>query len=605
MATGSFALAEELFAQGDAAFVAELRRVHDAERLGNFAPRWLADARPVARRLLIDYLSLPLNAYRHEALVKRLFKGVEKAGDDELMGLFLVAFDRSVRRERKTRTRYKYDQFPTSAQAEARARALATEGYQADIRNYSRRFNVYASKQEEVILAANNAMPRPGERDWKKNQPIPDNYRQRLEKRFVLFSLPTRRYLRRRAWRYFRLLGKTDPQRFRAAALAYLKRYTDGDVDTDIHLLDNWGLVHTLFCHCPALVRPAKGWAFADGKTLADLVPAPRFASVWTDAPAALFELLTQARCRTVRQWAAWMLRAHQADWLAQQPVAMLLALIDNDDPDVAALGFDLLEQHADLASVPVETWLTRLGGDDLERLQRLSSLLGRRLDPGRVGLGDAVKLALHRSLPVARLGLTLLRGRGPLGEAHWPALMPLVQAECAALRPELASWLADILTHSGPPSAWWLLEFLDSKHADVRAVGWKWLAETPAQDQPAIWHNLLESPYDDIRGLVVAELTKWSAGADVDTVRLLWASVLLNLYRGGRHKPGVVNRVVARLAEYPDEADQLLPLLAVAVRSLRGPEFRAGLTGVVALLQRQADLRPAIAKQFPELVVG
>ena len=59
------------------------------------------------------------------------------------------------------------------------------------------------------------------------------------------------------------------------------------------------------------------------------------------------------------------------------------------------------------------------------------------------------------------------------------------------------------------------------------------------------------------------------------------------------------------RLADHPDESDRLLPLLAVAVRSLRGPEFRAGLTGVVWLLDRNPELRPAIAKQFPELVVS
>src|SRR5258707_657361 len=105
----------------------------------------------------------------------------------------------------------------------------------------------------------------------------------------------------------------------------------------------------------------------------------------------ALFELLTQVHCRTVRQWASWMLRTHQANWLAQQPVATLLGLVEHTDPDVAALGFDLLERHPDLASVPVETWLVRLDGDDLDRLQRLSSLLERRLDPGRVALTDAV----------------------------------------------------------------------------------------------------------------------------------------------------------------------------------------------------------------------
>src|SRR2546423_22038 len=118
MAAGSWALAEELYARGDAAFVAELRRVHDAERLANFAAHWLADPRPAARQLLQAYLALPLNAYRHEGLVKRLFKGAEKAGDDECMGWFLVAFDRSIRRTRKTVTRHKWAELPTRAEAE-------------------------------------------------------------------------------------------------------------------------------------------------------------------------------------------------------------------------------------------------------------------------------------------------------------------------------------------------------------------------------------------------------------------------------------------------------------------------------------------------------
>src|SRR5262245_66407158 len=94
---GSWALAEELFERGDPAFVDELRRVTDADRLGTFAERWLAERRPVARQFLFDYLNRPLNAYRHEALVKRLFKRTEAAGDDAVMGAFLVLFDRSIR----------------------------------------------------------------------------------------------------------------------------------------------------------------------------------------------------------------------------------------------------------------------------------------------------------------------------------------------------------------------------------------------------------------------------------------------------------------------------------------------------------------------------
>jgi hypothetical protein len=426
-----------------------------------------------------------------------------------------------------------------------------------------------------------------------------------LEKRYVLFGLATRRYLRRRAWRYFRKLGRTNPERYRAAAVAYLKLYTDNDVDSDIHLLDNWGLIHTLFFDSPALIRPARGWELAEGKTLAHLKPAPRFPAVWQAAPDLTWDLLMGGNCRTVRQWAAQMLRTYHPRWLSQLSAMALLATIDHTDSDVRALGFDLLEKHSDLTTVPLEAWLARLDGDDLDRLQRLSALLARRLDQARVALGDTVKLALHRSLPVAKLGLTLLQGRAEFGENDIGVLLQLTQAECESLRSEIAQWLRDRLKNLGPARAEWLMDFLDSKHAYVRAVGWMWLRETPLKNDPAIWHKLLESPYDDIKVLLIADLTEHCRGADLDTVGLLWASVLLNLYGRGRHKPGVVAQIVARLTEHPEEREKLLPLLAIAVRSLRGPEFRVGLSGVVGLFEQNADLRPAIAKQFPELVVS
>src|SRR5262245_452619 len=103
---GSWLLAEEYYERGDPAFVDELRRLSNPDRLGGFAPKWLADRRPSSRRLLLEYLDRPLNAYRHEALVKRLFKAAEKSGDDEAMGAFLVAFDRAQRRVRKVKHRF-------------------------------------------------------------------------------------------------------------------------------------------------------------------------------------------------------------------------------------------------------------------------------------------------------------------------------------------------------------------------------------------------------------------------------------------------------------------------------------------------------------------
>src|SRR5262249_44463610 len=64
-----------------------------------------------------------LNAYRHEALVKRLFKRAEAAGDDAVMARFIVAFDRSIRRVLRTR-RHHEQQRPESRGEAARGGAL-------------------------------------------------------------------------------------------------------------------------------------------------------------------------------------------------------------------------------------------------------------------------------------------------------------------------------------------------------------------------------------------------------------------------------------------------------------------------------------------------
>lgn len=605
MAAGSWPLAMALFEKGDAQFLDELRRIHSPDLLGGFAPKWIGDKRPFARASLLEYLSRRLNGFRHEALVKRLFKLAEKAGDDDVMGAFLVALDRTVRRERRQRTRTKSGHFNNRAEAEAAIKQWRTEGFkQSQIHNVGGwRVSAFASKTETALVpVSNTVMPRLPQ--TVKNPTLSDWQRNDYERQFQLFSQPTRRYLRRRAWRYFRLLGKADPKRFVKAATVYLTKYTDKDTDSDVHLIDNWGLTHTLFGNSGVIDCPAKGWEFVVGYTLADLEPAPRFEAAWAADAQAVFDVMIGANCRAVRQWAVWMLRQHHTDWLVTQgTIRTFLKLADHPDPALSGLGFDLLERAADLASVPVEEWLARLDGDDLERLQRLSTLLARRLDPERVSLENAIKLTVYRSKPVAELGLALLKKRSLKG-VNPDVLLPLVQAESAAVRPDVVAWLRKQLERCGQVRGEWLTEFLDSKHADVRAVGWAWLNESSLKDDPAVWHRLIESPYDDIRGPLIEALAQRADGATADTVRLLWATVLLNVARGGRHKPGVVARVIARMLTHADEVESLMPLLAVAVRSLRGPEFRTGLAGVVALVEHKPDLLPVVRQRFPELVV-
>ena len=83
--SGDWLVLEEKLERGDPSFVDDLRSFYDAEFLAGFAARWYADKRAASRRLLLEYLDRPLNAFRHEPLVKRLFKQAEGAGDDEVM----------------------------------------------------------------------------------------------------------------------------------------------------------------------------------------------------------------------------------------------------------------------------------------------------------------------------------------------------------------------------------------------------------------------------------------------------------------------------------------------------------------------------------------
>ncbi len=345
----------------------------------------------------------------------------------------------------------------------------------------------------------------------------------------------------------------------------------------------------------------ARGWDFAPGCSLGNLAPAPRFEQIWRENPQALFDILFAAQSRAVRQWALWLLRAHHEAWLASRPVSTLLRLVDHPEADLSQLGFDLLELATHLEDVPVEEWLLRLSGDSFEKLRRLSDLLARKFDSSRIPLADAIRLAGFQSKPVAAFGLNILQRR-TLAEQDVPAILPLVQAESEAVRPELIAWLRATLESFGEVRGRWLLEFLDSKHRDVRAAGWDWLNSSPLVNDPTIWHHLIESPYDDIRMPLIEHLQLRAKDADPDSVQLLWASVLLNIARGGRYKPGIIAQVSERLSGHPSDADRLLPLLAVAVRSLRGPEFRAGLAAVVSLAESKPEFVPLIRQKFPEL---
>lgn len=587
---GSWLLAEELLEHGDPAFVDEFCRIHDPDRLGTFAKTWYSDRRPASRNLMSIYLSRPLATYRHEALVKRLLKLAEKNQDDEVMGWFLVAVDRSLRRVKAVRHRYDWT-----------SRESWTEEY--------------------VHTPPDTSMPRQSNpyrfTDRQTGETIAAPTREKHD-RLRLFSVATRAYLRRRVWRYFRHLGQQDPQRYIDAMKKAMVGYTDGDCADGLALLDNWGLVHVMFHHSEVLNSKSSGWRLADGRGLSELVPAPAFAGAWQVKAEPLLEILDQAQARPVRQWAIAILKKHHPSAISGLPIKTLLNWIESDDSELAALAMDTLKTSPDLSRITINQWLELIEAANPQVLDVVCELIANRVRPDTLSLEDVVRLGCARPVPVARLGLQWLESKSFVVPDDYRTLLRVTEAESIAVRPELVKLAIRKLREVAQTDSGWVMELLDSPHLDVREQGWQWLIgdETIAGDVE-VWQRLLENPHDDVRlklfevleqhtakpadGCLV-EVAKHTSRLDPKLIRMLWASVLLNIHRGGRQKPTVVTAITNRIESHPDEAVELLPILAVALRSVRSVEFRAGLTSIVGLAERRSELTALIEQHFPEL---
>ena len=587
---GSWLLAEELLDAGDPAFVDELCRISDADKLGNFAKTWYADSRPASRRLMIEYLQRPFASYRHEALVKRLFKLVDNAGDDELMAYFTVGFDRSIRRKKATRHHYDW------ANNESWSEEYIKTPQDTELSRHWNPFRFTDPETGEIIAA-------------------PTREKHDLLR---LYALRTRHYLRRRCWRYYRTIGKTDPARYVKAVSKALVLYDETDVADGLALLDNWTLTHVLFHDSEVLESKSGGWRLATDKSLADLKSAPMYADAWTSDPAPLLELLSECKCRPVRQWVISLIRQHFPDSLSTIQIKILLKWVASDDSELAELAIETLGQ-ADTSHVRVADWMRLVEVANPDVLDKICELISKRLTAASLELEDIVKLCCARPIPVAELGRSWL-GTKPLNTFDdCQTLLQVLEAEADSVRPKLADEAIALLKNSSFSEPGWVQEFLDCRHLDVRERGWNWLLEEEAiSGHIETWQRLLENPYDDVH-LKLTELlepyavkhaddkrlirfARLKGELDFSLVRMLWASVIMNIHRGGRQKPRVVSAVVDRVLAKPEEAEELLPLLAVALRSVRSVEFRAGLTGIVELAEQQPALVPSIDQHFPEL---
>ena len=565
-AAGSTLLLDELFQGGDGSrFLDEVLACHGHQKLTTLAEPWLADTRPSMRRALLEYIDDGCDRWFHRGLVKHLFKAAEKKQDDELMAHFMVAFDRLTRRYAVERTTY-----------------------------YGGTFG------KTTVLCSDPLVPR---RIFDKAPKA--KQRQGETPRF---TRATRRYLARRAFRYFRVIGRTDRARYGRAMRLALPIYEDRHLDTPVRILDSWALVHVLYAWSPVLQRIPTGINVAKGRSLAELKPAPYFKDAWQTVMLDLLGMLARARSRTVRVWTIAWLETHYAAELDAIDVNLIRPLLLSMDEDVVRFGSKLFRRAQGLATLAVADWLELLHTENLDVAPVVVEAFEKNVAPKRLSLAQIVDLTGARVAAVAELGLRWAKDAVASAKAvsaqDLTALARIASASVEHVRTGGARWLLEILDAAPEKRPEHLRDLFDSRFADVRVLAKDYLESRKVADVP-LWFALLESPFDDVRALVVKHAESWQAQAGIGEIEHLALSVLLAVHRGAGAKQSMLRRIADRAAARPDEASLLLPVLAIALRSVRPPER----VGALAALARAAighdSLRAAVSKHIPELSIS
>ncbi len=585
-------LLDEYFAAGDDRFLETLRQITSIKALAAFADRWKKDPRPWARQQILAYLHQPLNCPGHQPIVKRLFKQAEEMKDDELMAEFMVAFDLLVRRVMTVQSRW-----------DRSSRTVIQD-------------DVLIAPRNTLInqLARNSVNPVTGGTIL-----IPERA-SRVRPNSRLFSYRTRYYLRRRVWRYFRRAGFQRPTEYPKLIARALKLYHDDDLAKGENILDSWALMNACFRGHEALEFTPREVRVKEGRSLSELSPAPRFPAAWRAPESApiLFSLISDAQSRVVRVWAMGVLRREHTNWLPSPED--LLRLLDHQDSEIQQFGAAQLASFPGLEKMPVTFWLRLLKVRDATILQSICDALQKHVSVARLDLAQCLELACSKPAPVARLGLQFLKQRTINSAEERNALAKLADAKCPIMGKDIGTWALGILGAKEFYQADQVVRFFDSLLEEVRLAAWEWLvgakavggngAEKSADqksagyDDPVLWSRLIETPFDDLRLRLVDHLETRAKlpGSAAGQLNTLWCAVLLGVHRGGRQKAKAVRQIGEAMERDPASVGTLLPVLTVAVRSVRLPEARAGLAAVVSAVEARPELAAAVKRYLPEL---
>jgi hypothetical protein len=574
-------LLDECFAAADDRFLSEWIKFRSPEIVAAYVQQWVADSRPWARQQLINYLAMDLNFPGHELFVKRAYRHFESARDHEMLGHFMVAFDRLVRRSR-----------------------IAVPRWDRSTREMIQDEHLYA-RPNKTIMPETGRTVTYGTGKHQRTLPLPDV---RNDPKNRLFRHRTRNFLRRRVWRHFRWLSYKNPAEYLTEISRVLCVYTDAEFKLGENIIDNWSLMHACYFHSDSLKFTAAHTNLAPGQSLATLSAAPYRAEIWRTADGArhLIHLIGNAQSSLVRVWAMELLRRDHQQAISQIDMKILVSLLKHTDARVQDFASQLFRDHQGLANMTVSAWLEILEQSDRSLLPVICQAMTKHVASARLDNAQLLLLANAEPAPVAALGLRMLQERNQQRPLTSSEVVQLSRAQCTATAGELTSWALTLLNTVANYSADSVVEYFDSLVEPMRAAAMTWLEDSSSRghNDSVLWSRLIETPFDDVRLRLVDCLQRRTTlpDTDVNSLNHLWCSVLLGVHRGGRAKLKAMQQIQATILRDSRHAAKLLPVLSVAARSLRAPERRGAIAVLASLKNGNPELDSAIRSHLPEL---
>ena len=571
---------EECYAAADDRFLDEWVRLSRPEFLARFIERWMTDSRPWARRQLIQYLQRDLNFPGHEVVVKRMCKHFHTTGDHELLAHFMVAFDRFVRRGR-----------------------IDSSWWNPETRELIREEKLFA-KSNKTIRNETGRTAEWGMGKYKRTVPLPDLLNKPGNR---MFSQRTRYHLRRKVWRDFRWLSYRDADAYLSAMTTAIVHYRDSDFAVGENIIDNWSLMHVCYFHSDMLKFGAAHTNLRPGNSLADLSAAPYQRDLWQrpDSSQHLLQIVTTANSALARVWAIELLHRDHRDATLRIEMHSLLRLLSHADPRVQQFASDVFEQHQGIANLPVTTWLELLEQCDPALLPMICAAMKKHVSAARLDTPQLIQLTSARPVSVAEFGFEFLKVRHserPLSNAE---LTSLSRVRCEAMAGEITAWALSIFDSERYQTND-VVEFFDALSESMRGASMTWLEQASSRGHidPALWARLIETPFDDARLRVVECLHRRTnlPGAEVDSLAPIWCAVILGVHHGGRTKLKAISQLQVAILKQPARSAELLPVLAVAIRSLRLPERRSALAAVASLVEENSEFQAELQRLVPEL---